>query len=61
MLVAAKYLLERGVDRKDFNSYGSHRGNNEVMARGTFANIHIVNMLLNREVGPKMTHIPTCP
>ncbi|KAI7757502.1 hypothetical protein M8C21_008198, partial [Ambrosia artemisiifolia] len=56
---AAKYLLERGVDRKDFNSYGSRRGNDEIMARGTFANIRIVNKLLNGEVGPKTVHIPT--
>ncbi|KAL0320802.1 UNVERIFIED_CONTAM: Aconitate hydratase 3, mitochondrial [Sesamum radiatum] len=56
---AAKYLMERGVDRKDFNSYGSRRGNDEVMARGTFANIRIVNKLLNGEVGPKTIHIPS--
>ena len=56
---AAKYLLERGVDRKDFNSYGSRRGNDEVMARGTFANIRIVNKFLNGEVGPKTVHVPT--
>ncbi|KAM7498886.1 hypothetical protein LguiA_023300 [Lonicera macranthoides] len=56
---AAKYLLERGVDRRDFNSYGSRRGNDDVMARGTFANIRIVNKLLNGEVGPKTVHIPT--
>ncbi|XP_028060289.1 aconitate hydratase, cytoplasmic isoform X2 [Camellia sinensis] len=56
---AAKFLLERGVERKDFNSYGSRRGNDEVMARGTFANIRIVNKLLNGEVGPKTIHIPT--
>ncbi|KAK6132947.1 hypothetical protein DH2020_033331 [Rehmannia glutinosa] len=56
---AAKYLMERGVDRRDFNSYGSRRGNDEVMARGTFANIRIVNKLLNGEVGPKTIHIPT--
>ncbi|KAH7546725.1 hypothetical protein FEM48_Zijuj01G0232000 [Ziziphus jujuba var. spinosa] len=56
---AAKYLIERGVDRKDFNSYGSRRGNDEVMARGTFANIRLVNKLLNGEVGPKTIHIPT--
>lgn len=55
----AKYLIERGVDRRDFNSYGSRRGNDEVMARGTFANIRIVNKLLNGEVGPKTIHIPT--
>ncbi|AES88126.1 putative aconitate hydratase [Medicago truncatula] len=56
---AAKYLLEHGVERKDFNSYGSRRGNDEVMARGTFANIRLVNKLLNGEVGPKTVHIPT--
>ncbi|KAK3027934.1 hypothetical protein RJ639_039401 [Escallonia herrerae] len=56
---AAKFLLERGVDRKDFNSYGSRRGNDEVMSRGTFANIRIVNKLLKGEVGPKTVHIPT--
>ncbi|XP_022988674.1 aconitate hydratase, cytoplasmic [Cucurbita maxima] len=56
---AAKYLLERGVDRKDFNSYGSRRGNDEVMARGTFANIRLVNKLLDGEVGPKTVHVPT--
>ncbi|GJY00276.1 aconitate hydratase, cytoplasmic [Tanacetum coccineum] len=56
---AAKFLLERGVDRKDFNSYGSRRGNDEIMARGTFANIRIVNKHLNGEVGPKTVHIPT--
>ncbi|RWR79265.1 aconitate hydratase, cytoplasmic [Cinnamomum micranthum f. kanehirae] len=56
---AAKYLRERGVDRRDFNSYGSRRGNDEVMVRGTFANIRIVNKLLKGEVGPKTIHIPT--
>ncbi|CAL5072488.1 unnamed protein product [Urochloa decumbens] len=56
---AGKYLLERGVQQKDFNSYGSRRGNDEVMARGTFANIRIVNRLLNGEVGPKTVHVPT--
>uniref|UniRef100_A0A2N9I141 Aconitate hydratase n=1 Tax=Fagus sylvatica TaxID=28930 RepID=A0A2N9I141_FAGSY len=56
---AARYLLERGVDRRDFNSYGSRRGNDEVMARGTFANIRIVNKLLQGEVGPKTIHIPS--
>ncbi|CAL0331937.1 unnamed protein product [Lupinus luteus] len=56
---AARYLTERGVDRRDFNSYGSRRGNDEVMARGTFANIRIVNKFLNGEVGPKTLHIPS--
>ncbi|GFY99146.1 aconitase 1 [Actinidia rufa] len=56
---AAKFLLERGVERKEFNSYGSRRGNDEVMARGTFANIRLVNKLLNGEVGAKTIHVPT--
>ena len=40
---AAKYLIEHGVEHKDFNSYGSRRGNHEVMMRGTFANIRLRN------------------
>ncbi|KAJ9703821.1 hypothetical protein PVL29_005196 [Vitis rotundifolia] len=56
---AARYLMERGVDRRDFNSYGSRRGNDEIMARGTFANIRIVNKLLKGEVGPKTLHSPS--
>src|SRR5699024_11944036 len=44
---AGKYLLEHGVARKDFNSYGSRRGNHEVMIRGTFANIRIRNQMLD--------------
>ena len=44
---AGKYLEEHGVDRKDFNSYGSRRGNHEVMIRGTFANIRLKNLLLD--------------
>ncbi|WP_061712290.1 aconitate hydratase AcnA [Kocuria palustris] len=44
---AGKYLIEHGVERKDFNSYGSRRGNHEVMIRGTFANIRIKNQLLD--------------
>jgi aconitate hydratase len=56
---AAKYLLERGVAPKDFNSYGSRRGNDEVMARGTFASNCLFNRLMNGEFGPKTVHIPT--
>ena len=44
---AGQYLAEHGVDRKDFNSYGSRRGNHEVMIRGTFANIRLKNQLLD--------------
>lgn len=43
---AGKYLTEHGVERKDFNSYGSRRGNHEVMIRGTFANIRLRNLML---------------
>ena len=44
---AGKYLAEHGVERKDFNSYGSRRGNHEIMVRGTFANIRLRNQLLD--------------
>lgn len=44
---AGRYLAERGVERRDFNSYGSRRGNHEVMVRGTFANIRLRNQLLD--------------
>ncbi len=44
---AGKYLAEHGIERIDFNSYGSRRGNHEVMIRGTFANIRLKNLLLN--------------
>lgn len=44
---AGAYLMDHGVDRKDFNSYGSRRGNHEVMIRGTFANIRLRNQLLD--------------
>ena len=43
---AGRYLLEHGVERKDFNSYGSRRGNHEVMVRGTFANVRLRNLLV---------------
>ncbi|AZI58049.1 aconitate hydratase AcnA [Nakamurella antarctica] len=48
---AAQYLTEHGVTRKDFNSYGSRRGNHEVMIRGTFANIRLRNQLLDNVEG----------
>ncbi|MEU4015692.1 aconitate hydratase AcnA [Microbacterium sp. NPDC028030] len=44
---AAQYLTEHGVDRKDFNSFGSRRGNHEVMIRGTFANIRLKNLMVS--------------
>lgn len=55
---AAEFLIDR-YSVSDFNSYGSRRGNHEVMTRGTFADIRIVNKLLNGEVGPKTVHVPT--
>ncbi len=48
---AGKYLIGRGVKREDFNSYGSRRGHDEVMVRGTFGNVRIKNQLVNREGG----------
>src|SRR5690349_553137 len=48
---AGKYLMARGVAPKDFNSYGSRRGNDDVMVRGTFANIRIKNLMLGGEEG----------
>lgn len=51
-------MNSRGVEAKDFNQYGTRRGNYEVMARGTFANVRIVNKLVS-EVGPKTVHHPT--
>ncbi|MCH7401983.1 aconitate hydratase AcnA [Belliella kenyensis] len=55
---AGQYLIERGVERKDFNSYGSRRGNDEVMVRGTFANVRIKNQLTSKE-GGYTVHIPS--
>lgn len=55
---AGQYLVSRGVERKDFNSYGSRRGNDEVMVRGTFANVRIKNQLASKE-GGYTTHIPS--
>jgi len=49
---AAKYLTERGITSKDFNTYGARRGNDEVMARGTFANTRLINKLCP-EHGPR--------
>lgn len=55
---AGKYLLENGVEIKDFNSYGSRRGNHEVMMRGTFANIRIKNQLAPGTEGGWTTYLP---
>lgn len=55
---AGKYLKDKGVSEDEFNSYGSRRGNDEVMVRGTFANVRIKNKLANKE-GGFTTHIPS--
>ncbi|MBN2048715.1 MAG: aconitate hydratase AcnA [Anaerolineaceae bacterium] len=55
---AGQYLLSRGVERKDFNSFGSRRGNDRVMHRGTFGNIRIKNLMLHGEEGPLTLHQP---
>ena len=55
---AAKYLTDRGVSIKDFNSYGARRGNDEIMARGTFANVRLVNKMVDK-AGPKTIHVPS--
>ncbi|QKF53701.1 aconitate hydratase AcnA [Pseudomonas graminis] len=56
---AGRYLRSKGVEYKDFNSYGSRRGNHEVMMRGTFANIRIRNEMLGGEEGGYTLHVPT--
>ena len=56
---AAKYLIENGVAIRDFNSYGSRRGNHEVMMRGTFANIRIRNQIAPGTEGGFTTYWPT--
>ena len=56
---AGKYLMEQGVDPADFNSYGSRRGNHEVMMRGTFANVRIRNKMVPGVEGGYTKHIPS--
>ncbi|TDI77591.1 MAG: aconitate hydratase AcnA, partial [Bacteroidetes bacterium] len=56
---AAAYLTENGVSRSDFNSYGSRRGNHEVMMRGTFANIRLKNKLVPGTEGGITNYLPT--
>ena len=55
---AGRYLVEHGVERKDFNSYGSRRGNHEVMVRGTFANVRLRNLLVPGSEGTWTVHLP---
>jgi aconitate hydratase len=56
---AGRFLISKGVDPKDFNSYGSRRGNDDVMVRGTFANIRIKNLMLNGVEGGYTLHVPS--
>jgi aconitate hydratase len=56
---AGKFLQKRGVEPIDFNSYGSRRGNDDVMVRGTFANIRIKNLMLGGEEGGNTLHQPS--
>jgi aconitate hydratase len=56
---AGRYLIEHGVERRDFNSYGSRRGNHEVMVRGTFANVRLRNLLVPESEGTWTVHLPS--
>ena len=56
---AARYLIERGVAKKDFNSFGSRRGNDRVMVRGTFGNIRLRNQLVPDVEGGVTVHLPS--
>jgi aconitate hydratase len=55
---AGRYLVEHGVERRDFNSYGARRGNHEVMMRGTFANVRLKNQLVPGSEGTWTVHLP---
>jgi aconitate hydratase len=55
---AGKYLTDHGVERREFNSYGSRRGNHEVMVRGTFANVRLRNQLVEGSEGTWTAHLP---
>ncbi len=56
---AGRFLIDKGVEPKDFNSYGSRRGNDDVMVRGTFANIRIKNLMLDGVEGGYTLHVPS--
>jgi aconitate hydratase len=55
---AGQYLIEHGVERREFNSYGARRGNHEVMVRGTFANVRLRNQLVPGSEGTWTVHLP---
>jgi aconitate hydratase len=56
---AGRFLISRGVPKVDFNSYGARRGNDDIMVRGTFANIRIKNLMLGGEEGGNTLHYPS--
>ena len=56
---AGRYLVEHGVEPRDFNSYGARRGNHEVMVRGTFANVRLRNLLVPGSEGTWTVHVPS--
>jgi aconitate hydratase len=56
---AGKYLLAKGIQKKDFNSYGARRGNDRIMTRGTFANIRLRNLLVPGSEGGVTEHLPS--
>jgi aconitate hydratase len=56
---AGRYLVEHGLEKKDFNSYGSRRGNDRVMVRGTFANIRLKNQMVPGVEGGVTVHVPS--
>lgn len=51
-------MNDRGIAAKDFNTYGARRGNDEIMARGTFANVRLINKMVEK-VGPETVYVPT--
>jgi aconitate hydratase len=55
---AARYLVEKGIEQKDWNVYGCLRGNHEIMARGTFAHVKLINKMSD-SIGPLARHVPS--
>jgi len=55
---AGRFLQSKGIEAKDFNTYGARRGNDEIMARGTFANTRLMNKMIEK-VGPQTLHVPS--
>ena len=55
---AARFLTTKGVEKADFNTYGARRGNDQIMARGTFANTRLINKMVDK-VGPETIFVPS--